>query len=68
LLIQSRIGLGNVTNVRSLSLTGLELGPPVGSTTRVSLSYVGQLDATLRRWTGTATGFSDCPCPFTATR
>jgi len=69
-LVQSRIGLGNATNVRSLSLTGLELGPsaPAGNTTRVSLSYVGQLDATLRRWTGTATGFSDCPCPFTATR
>jgi PKD domain len=69
-LVQSRIGLGNVSNVRSLSLTGLELGPsaPAGNTIRVSLSYVGQLDATLRTWTGTATGFSDCPCPFTATR
>jgi PKD domain len=69
-LVQSRVGLGNVTNIRSLSITGLELGPsaPAGNTTRVSLSYVGQLDATLRTWTGTATGFSDCPCPFTATR
>lgn len=69
-LVLSRTGLGNVSNVRSLSLTGLELGPaaPAGNTTRVSLSYLGELDSTLRRWTGTVTGFTDCPCPFTATR
>ncbi len=66
-LVQSRAGLGNATNPRQLSLVGLEVGP-TGSTTRVSLSYIGDLDATLRRWTGTATGFADCPCAFTATR
>jgi hypothetical protein len=69
-IAQLRAGLGTAANVRSLSLSGLELGPvsPAGNTTRVSLSFVGELDATLRTWKGTASGFADCPCPFTATR
>ncbi|AMY08141.1 PKD domain protein [Luteitalea pratensis] len=66
-LVLSRQGLGNASNPRLLSVVGLELGL-VGSPTRVNLSFVGDLDSTLRTWTGTATGFADCPCPFTATR
>ena len=66
-LVNSRQGLGTASNPRQLSVVGLELGPAAGPT-RVTLSFVGELDATLRTWTGTATGFGDCPCPFTATR
>ena len=66
-LVLSRQGLGNASNPRQLSVVGLELGL-TGNPARVTFSFVGDLDATLRTWTGTATGFSDCPCPFTATR
>ena len=66
-LVLGRQGLGNASNPRQLSLVGLELGP-TGSTTRVTFSFVGELNSDLRTWTGTATGFADCPCPFTATR
>jgi len=66
-LVLSRQGLGNASNPRQLSVVGLELGL-TSSPTRVTFSFVGDLDGTLRTWTGTATGFADCPCPFTATR
>ena len=66
-LVQSRQGLGTASNPRQLSIVGLELGP-TGNPLRVNLSFVGELDSTLRTWTGTATGFADCPCSFTATR
>ena len=66
-LVLSRQGLGNTSNPRALSVIGLELGL-AGNPTRVTLSFVGDLDPTLRTWAGMATGFADCPCAFAATR
>ena len=65
--VQVRSGIGTASNPRQLSITGLEFGP-AGSTVRHNLTIVGELDATLRTWTGTATGPAGCPCAFTATR
>jgi len=33
-----------------------------------AITYVGTLDSTLLNWTGTVTGFTACPCGFSATR
>lgn len=66
-LVLVRTGLGTVSNPRQMSIIGFDLQRQ-GSPATVSLSFVGTLDATLRTWTGSVTGFSDCPCAFTATR
>jgi hypothetical protein len=58
-------GTGSVSNPRTLSVsvTFAQAQPAP-----YALTYVGTLDATLLTWTGTVTGFTACPCGFTATR
>lgn len=58
-------GTGSVSNPRLLavSVTFADAVPAP-----FALTFVGTLNDTLLTWTGTVTGFSDCPCGFTATR
>jgi hypothetical protein len=67
-LVLARTGLGTVSNPRQMSIIGFDLQRQGVPGTTVSLSFVGTLDSTLRTWTGTVTGFTDCPCAFSATR
>ena len=67
-LVLARTGLGTVSNPRQMSIIGFDLQRQGVPGTTVSLSFVGTLDASLRTWTGSVTGFTDCPCAFTATR
>jgi hypothetical protein len=58
-------GTGSVANPRSLSVSVTFAG---GQPAPYALTYVGTLDASLLNWSGTVTGFTDCPCGFSATR
>jgi hypothetical protein len=58
-------GAGNVSNPRSLSISVI-FG--AGTPTAFAATLVGRLDDTLTTWTGTATGYVNCPCGFTANR
>jgi PKD domain len=58
-------GTGSVSNPRTLSVSATFAG---GQPAPYALTYVGTLDASLLTWTGTVTGFTACPCGFTATR
>jgi hypothetical protein len=57
-------GMGSVSNPRTLSISATFAGamPPY------VVTFLGTLDNTLQTWTGTATGYSVCPCNFTAIR
>lgn len=56
-------GTGAVSNPKSLSISAtFTTGVPF------AVTYVGRMDDTLMKWTGTVTGYAGCPCPFTATR
>jgi PKD domain len=58
-------GTGSVSNPRTLSVSvtfAQALPAPY------ALTYVGTLNDTLLTWSGTVTGFTACPCGFTATR
>ena len=56
-------GAGNVSNPRSLAISATFMGAMP-----FAVTYVGRLDETLLMWSGTASGYPGCPCPFTATR
>jgi hypothetical protein len=58
-------GAGNVSNPRSLSISAT-FG--AGSPTALGVTFVGRIDDALTTWTGTATGYTGCPCAFTAKR
>jgi hypothetical protein len=58
-------GTGSVSNPRSLSITVTFAG---SLPTPYAATYIGTLDDALQTWTGTVTGYSACPCMFTAIR
>ena len=58
-------GTGSVSNPRALSVSVTFAG---GQPAPFAITYVGTLDSTLLNWTGTVTGFTACPCAFSATR
>jgi hypothetical protein len=58
-------GTGSVSNPRSLSVSVTFAG---GQPAPYALTYVGTLNDSLSIWSGTVTGFTACPCGFTATR
>ena len=58
-------GTGSVSNPRTLSVSVTFAG---GQPAPYALTYIGTLDASLLNWSGTVTGFTDCPCGFNATR
>jgi hypothetical protein len=58
-------GTGSVSNSRALSVS---VTFAAAQPAPYALTYVGTLDATLLNWSGTVTGFTACPCGFTATR
>jgi hypothetical protein len=60
-------GAGSVSNPRSLAV-GVTFAAPTMPTVPFAATLVGRLDDTLTTWTGTATGYANCPCGFTATR
>ncbi len=58
-------GVGAVSNPRQMSATlTFENAMP----TPFSVTFVGSVSADLQTWTGTAVGYSACPCNFTAIR
>lgn len=58
-------GTGAVSNPRQMSATlTFEKALP----TPFSVTFVGSVSADLLTWTGTAVGYSACPCNFTAIR
>ena len=65
-------GDGVVTNPRSLTVTIKFDNPPSSGGVLlhdpVAVTYRGDLDESLLTWTGTVSGYSKCPCSFTATR
>jgi hypothetical protein len=54
-------GTGSVSNPRAMSIS-LTYG------TSFAATFVGRTDDTIGTWSGTVTGYSGCPCTFTATR
>jgi len=58
-------GTGSVSNPRALSVS---VTFAAGQPAPYAITYVGTLDSTLLNWTGTVTGFTACPCGFSATR
>jgi hypothetical protein len=58
-------GMGAVSNPRNLSISAtFRAGTPIA----FGVTYVGSLDATLSTWSGTAIGYANCPCEFSATK
>jgi PKD domain-containing protein len=58
-------GTGSVSNPRSMAIT-VAFG--AGTPTASAATFVGRIDDTLTTWTGTVSGYTGCPCSFTATR
>jgi hypothetical protein len=58
-------GTGSVSNPRTLSVS---VTFAAAMPAPYALTYNGTLDASLLTWTGTVTGFTACPCGFTAIR
>jgi len=58
-------GTGSVSNPRGLSVSVTFAG---GQPAPYAITFIGALDAALLNWSGTVTGFTACPCGFTATR
>jgi hypothetical protein len=58
-------GTGSVSNPRTLSVSATFAAAQPAP---YAVTYVGTLDPTLLTWSGTVTGFTACPCGFTATR
>jgi len=58
-------GVGTVANPRSLAIS---LTFKAGTPLAFAATYVGTIDASLTTWTGNVTGYTGCPCTFTATR
>jgi hypothetical protein len=58
-------GTGTVSNPRSMAISmNFRAGTPLA----FGATYVGRIDDTLTTWTGTVTGYTGCPCTFTARR
>ena len=58
-------GTGSVANTRTLSIS---VTFAAAQPAPYALTYVGTLNDSLTTWSGTVTGFTACPCGFTATR
>jgi hypothetical protein len=58
-------GTGSVANPRTLSIS---VTFAAAQPAPYALTYVGTLNDSLSTWSGTVTGFTACPCGFTATR
>ena len=58
-------GTGSVSNPRSLAVS-VTFAAAVPAA--YAITYFGTLSESLLTWTGTVTGFTECPCRFTATR
>ena len=58
-------GTGSVSNPRTLSVS---VTFAAAQPAPYALTYVGTLNDSLLTWSGTVTGFTACPCGFTATR
>ena len=58
-------GTGSVSNPRTLSVSATFAG---GQPAPYAITFVGALDASLLNWSGTVTGFTACPCGFSASR
>ncbi len=58
-------GTGSVANPRALSVS---VTFAAGQPAPYAITFVGTLDASLLNWTGTVTGFTACPCGFSASR
>jgi hypothetical protein len=58
-------GTGSVANPRTLSIS---VTFAAAQPAPYALTYVGTLNDSLSIWSGTVTGFTACPCGFTATR
>jgi PKD domain len=56
-------GTGSLANPRMMSVSAT-----FGGLTPFAVTYIGTLDENLRVWSGVVTGYSGCPCPFTAIR
>jgi len=56
-------GTGNVSNPRSMSLTVTY----AAAATPFAATYLGRIDDAIATWSGTVTGYTGCPCTFTAT-
>lgn len=59
-------GSGSVSNPRVLSIN--VTFQPAAPLTPFAATLIGTLDSTVTTWTGTASGYTGCPCAFTATR
>lgn len=60
-------GSGNVSNPRSLAVS-VSFAAAVLPFAPFAATFTGRLDDALTTWTGTATGYPNCPCGFIATR
>jgi len=58
-------GSGSVSNPRSMAIS---MTFRVGTPLAFAVTYVGRIDDTLTTWTGTVSGYTGCPCTFTARR
>jgi hypothetical protein len=58
-------GTGSVSNPRTLSVSATFAA---GQPAPYAITFNGTLDASLLNWSGTVTGFTACPCGFTASR
>jgi len=58
-------GTGSVSNPRTLSVS---VTFAAGQPAPYAITFNGALDASLLNWSGTVTGFTACPCGFTASR
>ena len=58
-------GVGTVANPRSMAVS---LTFKAGTPLAFAATYVGTIDSSLTTWTGNVTGYTGCPCAFTATR
>jgi hypothetical protein len=58
-------GTGSVSNPRTLSVS---VTFAAGQPAPYAITFNGTLDASLLNWSGTVTGFTACPCGFTASR
>src|SRR3954470_1137610 len=58
-------GTGSVSNPRTLSVSATFAA---GQPAPYAITFNGALDASLLNWSGTVTGFTACPCGFSASR
>jgi len=58
-------GTGTVSNPRNLQISAIFRA---GTAAAFAANYLGSTDDKIEVWSGTVTGYSGCPCTFTASR